>query len=391
MVQKININYIKDGNKGENSIIFDIKGDKEYGLNKSIINSLRRVLLSSIPTIAFKTDMQNTDIKILKNTTPLHNEYLLHRISMIPLFIDPSNYKRQYLFKLKVQSSSETPLIKVTSEDFDIFSLKNEDATSTDTNIIDINLYSDKPISNKEKKEIFRPFRDKYYSDITELKTTNSSLKEELELYGVPRVSVAYEDARWQSVSCASYSFKKDEDLFNQILNEKITINKIEEEDKYNFSKSLYISESERYYHRDVNCEPYWYEFKIDSLHYNTSKDLFIKSCDILVNELELFREDISNILTNDENSRISINQESENIYKIIVHGNDDTLGNIKQTHIVNHVINEKDTNILTCGYKKTHALEDIIIFHVSLDISLKSSNEQNILLIIQIFKEYVQ
>ena len=84
MVQKININYIKDGNKGENSIIFDIKGDKEYGLNKSIINSLRRVLLSSIPTIAFKTDMQNTDIKILKNTTPLHNEYLLHRISMIP-------------------------------------------------------------------------------------------------------------------------------------------------------------------------------------------------------------------------------------------------------------------------------------------------------------------
>ena len=173
MVQKININYIKDGNKGENSIIFDIKGDKEYGLNKSIINSLRRVLLSSIPTIAFKTDMQNTDIKILKNTTPLHNEYLLHRISMIPLFIDPSNYKRQYLFKLKVQSSSETPLIKVTSEDFDIFSLKNEDETSTDTNIIDINLYSDKPISNKEKKEIFRPFRDKYYSDITELKTTN--------------------------------------------------------------------------------------------------------------------------------------------------------------------------------------------------------------------------
>ena len=34
-------------------IKFDIQGD---GLHKSIVNSIRRVLLSSIPTVGFRTD-----------------------------------------------------------------------------------------------------------------------------------------------------------------------------------------------------------------------------------------------------------------------------------------------------------------------------------------------
>ena len=85
MDSKIHINYTDDQKQTENSITFDIKGEKDKGLNKSIINSLRRVLLSSIPSIGFRTEMNNTDIKILKNTTPLHNEFILHRIAMIPL------------------------------------------------------------------------------------------------------------------------------------------------------------------------------------------------------------------------------------------------------------------------------------------------------------------
>ena len=113
MDTKIQINYTDDQKQSENNITFDIKGEKDKGLNKSIINSLRRVLLSSIPSVGFRTEMENSDIKILKNTTPLHNEFISHRIGMIPLYIDPKNYKKDYLFKLKVESSSEVPLVKV--------------------------------------------------------------------------------------------------------------------------------------------------------------------------------------------------------------------------------------------------------------------------------------
>ena len=61
MDSKIQINYTDDQKQTENSITFDIKGEKDKGLNKSIINSLRRVLLSSIPSIGFRTEMNNTE------------------------------------------------------------------------------------------------------------------------------------------------------------------------------------------------------------------------------------------------------------------------------------------------------------------------------------------
>ena len=55
MSSNISIDYSEDNKNTTNSIVFDIKGDQENGLNKSIINGIRRVLLSSIPSIAFRT------------------------------------------------------------------------------------------------------------------------------------------------------------------------------------------------------------------------------------------------------------------------------------------------------------------------------------------------
>ena len=64
----ISISYPENGKNEKNSIVFDIKGNEEEGLNKSVINSLRRTLLSSIPSVGFRTEMKKTDIKIIKNT-----------------------------------------------------------------------------------------------------------------------------------------------------------------------------------------------------------------------------------------------------------------------------------------------------------------------------------
>ena len=79
--------------KKDNHLSFDILCDEINGLDKSFINSIRRVLLSSIPSIAFRTD-NISDIIIEKNNTSLHNEFLSHRISLIPLYIDPTNYNK---------------------------------------------------------------------------------------------------------------------------------------------------------------------------------------------------------------------------------------------------------------------------------------------------------
>ena len=214
--------------------------------------------------------MNKTDIKIVKNTSPLHNEYILHRIAMIPLYINPENYSRNLLFKLKVTADPEKPVTSVTSEDFKIYPLKN--GFDNDETEIDLNKFSDKEIPEKEKQDIFRPFRGKYYTDITELKSNSSEDSYEIELYGVLEFHMLMK-MRWQAVSMATYSFKRDDEKFKEIVREKIELENIPDEERYNFGKSLEISESERYFHRDKMCEPYWYEFKIDYVHSMNSKE----------------------------------------------------------------------------------------------------------------------
>ena len=101
MAQKIQIELSPDST--DNDIIFDIKGTSEEGLHKSIINGIRRTLLSTIPSIAFRTQIDDSDIIINENTTSLHNEFLIHRISLIPLILILQNIKNNIYFTLMLK------------------------------------------------------------------------------------------------------------------------------------------------------------------------------------------------------------------------------------------------------------------------------------------------
>ena len=76
------------------SDFYNFRFDLE-NVSVAFANSIRRAILSEVPTIAFD-DMPNKhfaflnkhldkSIKIISNQSPLHNEFLAHRISMIPL------------------------------------------------------------------------------------------------------------------------------------------------------------------------------------------------------------------------------------------------------------------------------------------------------------------
>ncbi len=373
-----------------NSLSFDIKGNHVFGLHKSIVNSIRRTLLSAIPTVGFRTEINDSDIKIIKNNTSLHNEFLLNRIALIPLYIDPQTYKKQYLFKLSVINSVESPITTVTAKDFDVYPLKDSvnHELIQEINLEDYDLSN--PISDKEKKEIFRPFSFKNkdeYCLLTELKKTNSTIKEELELYGVPSVSYAYENSRWQAVSRASYMFKKNDDLFRHILQEKSK--DVEPENMEAFTKSLTISESERYFHRDKETEPYWYSFTIDSVHLMDSKELFIYANQILIDQLQIIKEEFPK-LTNKGDSIMNIKGLKNNIYQISIQGFDDTIGNLLQSYISTKMI-DKNSILSICGYKRVHPLEETIIFNISLNPSNKlidSPETQRLFSIVQYFRD---
>jgi DNA-directed RNA polymerase subunit L len=365
-----------------NTLDFELHGNDEYGLEKSIVNSLRRTLLSEIPSVAFRVEEgSQKDIIMEVNNTSLHNEFLLHRLSLIPLYIDPETYEHQYLFYLHVKHDIPHPYKFVTTDDIKIYPRK-EGVPLSETMDID-NYDLQKPLSKHEHKDIFRPFvfRGKEYPVlITELKATyTEDTFQELKCYGVPSVSDAREHARWKSCSDALYTFLKDEDLFMKVATDKAGINKIlDEEEHHAFIESLRLSESERYYYRDIHNEPNRYTFRIASIHHYSSKQLFMVATEVMVNKLDILKQHFINMVSGGTTTIIVEPHINENNYHFKLCGQNDTIGNVLQSHIVNHFIND-GSMVNFCGYKKSHPLEEYINLYIGLNpqhIICKSSDE---------------
>ena len=354
----------------KNTITFQLSGTDEYGLDKSIVNSLRRTLLSEIPCISFRVEEgKEKDIIMELNNTSLHNEFLMHRLSMIPLFMNTETYDNQYLFYLNIKHDLSHPFKFVTTDDIKIYPLK-EGVDTTDRLSLD-NYDFQKPLSNQEHKDIFRPFnfRGKEYPILlTELKSTNvEGNYQELICYGVPSISDGRENASWKAVSDATYTFVPNEELFLKVAKDKAGNNKILDEDEVeSFTKSLRLSEGERYFYRDINNEANRYNFKVSSLHHKSSKELFILANELMIKKLEIVKQHFINITTGG-NTSIDIESSNENNYVITICDQNDTLGNVLQSHIVNHYL-EKDSLLNFCGYKKSHPLEEYITIYIGLN-----------------------
>ena len=387
----------------DNSLTFDFKGDPKYGLDKTIVNGIRRTLLSSMPGVAFRTIQDNSDLTVVTNNSSLHNEFLLHRIGLIPLYINPYEWHKNLLFQLKVDNKTNQ-LKPISAENFDIYKVKasilkkcqdSDDYSQLDNfNLENYNISEVGKIPDKDKEKIFRPFKIQdltEYCMITELNTTKSKENyQELEIYGSPSISTCNEDVKWQTVSCVTYSFKEDEDLFVAIAKEKLQVNNIPDDKEQKYVKELHISEGERYFHRDVNLQPYWYNFKLDTQGYfppnksDKGDGLLVKACDLLIKIFEGLKIEFKKMLDPESDSIMEIKKakdDSDLIYKIVITGGDDTIGSILQAHICNKLIDEESLFNL-CGYKKLHPLEEIITFTISLNTKnniVKMDNVQKV------------
>lgn len=390
----VSIESVKASNN--NKLEFTIKGNNDYGFNKSIINGIRRTLLSEIPCVAFRTEEgKPKDIIIETNNTSLHNEFLLHRIAYIPIYLDPNSFEKQYIFYINVKHDTNEPFKFVTTDDIQIFPLKS----GIDVNEVELSLENydmNKPLSKKEKHEIFRPyeFRGKQYPIlILELKSTDSpDIFQELIAYGSPSVSDSREDSRWSAISNATYTFSTNKELFKKIANDKTNIKKIlDDDERQKFVDQLFISEGERYYFRDNHQEPNQYDFTLESVHYKTPKELFILANEIIISKLDNFKNRmIASVSEKDTNISIDEKPDKENIYQINIYGENDTLGNILQSHIVNHHLDSSSV-LSTCGYRKAHPLEEYIYLIISLNPVNKvfsQSSDVKVNTIVKFFEE---
>ena len=114
---------------------------KIHGLSPSFVNALRRTILTNIPNIGFGYEPEKT-IEIKTNTSGLNDEFIAHRLSLIPVMIDDWMTSRvpvnldDYTFELNVDQASQAHKSGyVTTDDFKV--LKNDQGVETVLNAAD--------------------------------------------------------------------------------------------------------------------------------------------------------------------------------------------------------------------------------------------------------------
>lgn len=337
--------------KNNNILEFEI-----HDISLAYINSFRRIILAEIPNIAIDFDPlsdKNTDLNIKINKSSLHNEYLGHRISLIPLCFSENeveNYeKNNYKFILKVKNTTNEN-ISVTTNDIQIYDKNNK-------------LYS------KEFHEHIFP-KDPITNDyilITRLKSNpnNPSNGEEIDIEFTASKDIAKQHARWCPVSCCTSYY-----LINQNEASK-TLSKILSDKENEFKRKLTQKEIStitnkfnaldiyRIYHKNKYDEACAFKFKIETECNLRTEYLFFKSMTILIDKLSEF----STKLQEEYNPSVKINRitNNKNFFEIIISDKDydSTLIVPLCTIIYNRNIRNKENEDLTfVGYPQMHPLD---------------------------------
>jgi len=87
-------------------------------------NTLRRAIQTEVAVLGFRADMtdagETTDVKVIKNSTPMSNEMLADRIGLLPIVMPEGDgwEKNKVLFRLKVVNDKDEVRV-VTAADFE--------------------------------------------------------------------------------------------------------------------------------------------------------------------------------------------------------------------------------------------------------------------------------
>jgi len=387
------VEYLNSKLNTDGTLSFEIKSDSdENNIDKSIINSIRRTILADIPTIGISED----NIKIEKNNSSLHNEFMKHRLSMIPLKINEENYKNNYVIILDVENKQKNTALNITTNDLIFYKLKKKYETMDEYDVSLDKYDLNNPLSQREKDKILNPFKFKgklNYILLTQLKNYNDNDNQFFKAIMYPNRGTGQINSLYNNVSQCTYSFHENERLLNDTVIENIKKNEIPKSEQKKYEKEFINKYKERYYYRTLENEPFWYDFKIKSYNFLNSKEIFIKSLTILISLLENCINNFKLLLVDSEKSNYNVSN-NNNIYTFILKNENDTLGNIIQSNIVKYL--DLKRSIVGCGYKKIHPLEEQIKLIVTvkpdiIDISLSqiiNDIEEYIENIINIYKK---
>jgi len=309
-------------------------------IDLAIINGIRRVILTDIPIagiIGEKLENDDPSVDIVINNGALHNEIIIHRIGLIPICLkeeEIDNYKDNSIhIELNVKNTTNKTLDFLTS-----------DITATRNSV------------NIDKKELADIFPANKISGnhilITRLRTG-----EHLHFKAKVVKRTGRDNASFNPVSLSNFSYIQDPKEADKKTN---------------------LLDKERSYYKNKYGDAVRFKFDIESINHNIGpKYLVSKSLDIIINKLEVLRRELNNTDASAASAATKVKiqqfQDIAGTYEFIIEDEDDTLGNIIQSHIHNHFIreNNKYKDKISCtyiGYICPHPLKSLMILRISLE-----------------------
>jgi len=316
------------------------------GVNVSLANAIRRIIISEIPTVVFRTTpYEKNRVSIETNSTRMNNEILKQRISCIPIYITDEMEFPIEDYMVEVDKKNETDNIQyVTTKDFRIKNIKT-------------GAYVDE----KQRDQIFPP--DTLTGDYIELARLRPKVSEngveQLKLTATFDYGTAKEDGAFNVTSTCSYAAAQDSsEKVRSKWNEKAAAMEKEGSTKDEIKmaeKDWYLLEAKRIIKDDE------FNFIVESVGPFNNMDIVYKSTQIMIKKLEKLKTDLEkkgSAMIKKSSSTIT------NCYDVILEGEDYTLGKAIEYFIYNKNYSG-DKSVLYCGFIKPHPHIPISIIRV--------------------------
>jgi DNA-directed RNA polymerase subunit L len=329
-------------------------------------NSLRRTMITDVETIAFRADITETgstsDVLITKNSTPLSNEMLAHRIGLIPIHVkNPLNWKpEEYSFSLRVTNDSSEPRDIVAG---DIEVLQRRGAEEEPLLVPNVQFFHPDPVTHDTAL-------------LTVLKGKLASQEPEtLEFSAVATMGTGRENAAFMPVtSRCAYGYSPDDDperkkeIFTLWLNKHKKVNPTELESnptrKGELEREFATMEVQRCYKKDERGEPYSFDFIVESVGVLSPTYIVARALEIL--QAKVLR--YASIDTGDLPDSVKVRPADAKMkgFDFVFQKEDHTMGNLLQTWMEQNLM---DTEQITfVGYKVPHPLRDEMLLRVGVD-----------------------
>ena len=378
-ITNIRYPYAKTWDKHNTHVEFELAN-----IHFSTSNAIRRLMISSIKTVGFRTEPYKAcDIKVIVNDTPLHNQFALHRISMVPINISkPESFDvDDYLFIINVSNNTNS-IISITTEDFQIKRISTNKMLSREEVK---KFFPPDPITghyillNRLKPKYFVPSKNVSKDVVAEMSKDFNKLNigedvMHFHIEGKASISTSTENGHYSAVACASYINTVDPEkaltglkAYMDSQNESAKLKNVTPMAPEKLTRRYELTERARFFYTNDKEEPNVFTFKIESVGIIPPLIIFHRAINILKEKLHNF---ISNLIAKNENAiTIKVSDQLNGGYEFHVKDEDDTLGNIIQSHLcmmyADYALPKEQRKLKYVGYKKPHPLEKYIIIAI--------------------------